>query len=173
MIVEGELIMLKQDTDGLYTSKRISKAKLNSALNLGQVSRTAYFKLAGKIAKDIMNDKEPCPGEIARVRVDAVNDKSNLKGDFVIAVSLELNSYKVNNSWGKGRTMLVTKEFAELVFEHDLKRVRNVAKFCRENNITRDRYYKIRNIDVKQEATRKLLLKAKQKAKKRFEEKKK
>lgn len=78
--------MLKKDADGLYSSGRIRKDKLNADLNLGEIGNKSYVQTAEEIARSVYGGGKVNMCKLAKVRINTENDSGTLKGDFVVAL---------------------------------------------------------------------------------------
>lgn len=129
---------------------RISKQKLEEPFKRADLLNMPYVEHAKSIARRIMNGEYVSQDEIIDVRLDAVNDRNNLKGDFVISVFLELMEQGVKfDRWEKGKAVKISDQMARKIFENEITRELNVTAFCQENRLTRNKYYRIANCDVK------------------------
>lgn len=129
---------------------RISLWKLQQPFKRADLLETDYIRKAKDIAFR-MNAGEDVPlDEINEIRLAAVNDRTNLKGDFVISVFLELMESGVKfERWERGRAIKISDKMARKIFANEVTRELNVTAFCKENRLTRPKYYRVANCDVK------------------------
>ena len=131
---------------------RISKEKLEQPFKRADLLNMPYVKHAKSVAERMQRGEYVHPDEIIDIRLDAVNDRNNLKGDFVISVFLELLEQGVKfERWEKGKSISVSDSLARKIFTNEVTRELNVTAFCKENRLTRNKYYRIANCDVKNE----------------------
>lgn len=151
-------------SENKLTSGRIREEKLYGEFRgMSDLRKLSYVRDAINISKRLMDGEEVNIDEIAKLRIEAVNDTRNLKGDFVLSVFLHMEEqWRRNRGWGKGRTMLITEDEIYRILKNDYTKELSALQFCREEGITDDRYYKIRNSGVKQESTLKKIEKARE-----------
>lgn len=129
---------------------RISPEKLNEPFKRTDLLDLQYIEHAKNVALRMKKGEYVHPDEIIDIRLDAVNDRKNLKGDFVISVFLELIEQGVKfERWEKGKSIRVNADLAKRIFENEVTKKLSVTEFCKENQLTRNKYYRIANCDVK------------------------
>lgn len=134
----------------LHWGTTISEVKLKAGFKRADTLNLLYVRQAKNIAERIRKGEEVDWKEIAEVRLRAVDDRDNLKGDFVISVFLELMEQGIMfDRWEKGRSIKVSDKLARKVFENELTKEISVTKFCQDNRLTRNKYYRIANCNVK------------------------
>lgn len=133
-------------------TSRISEEKLNAPFKRADLMNMDYVEHAKSVAKRLNNgeDASQLQDEIIDIRLDAVNDRTNLKGDFVISVFLELMEQGVKfDRWEKGKSIRVDRKLAKKIFVNEVTKKLTVTAFCEQNGLTRNKYYRIANCDVK------------------------
>lgn len=130
----------------------ISEYKLSLPFKRTDLLEKEYVRKAKDIAIR-MNAGEQVPHEeINEIRLLAVNDRDNLKGDFVISVFLELVESGVNfERWDRGKAVKINDKLARKIFENEITRELTVTAFCEKNRLTRNKYYRIAKCDIKDE----------------------
>lgn len=129
---------------------RISPEKLNAPFKRADLLNIEYVEHAKSVAKRLNNGERVSQAEIIDIRLDAVSDRKNLKGDFVISVFLELMEQGVKfDRWEKGKSIRIDDDLAKKIFENEVTRKLTVTEFCKQNRLTRNKYYRIANCDVK------------------------
>lgn len=135
---------------------RISQSKLEAPFERFDVLELDYVTRAKDIALRISNGEEVAQHEVESVRLDAVNDRKHLKGDFVISMFLDLVESGVKfQRWEGGKMIHTNEREMTKVFHNHFSGELSVIEFCRRNALTRNKYYRILNCDVKHEETRK------------------
>lgn len=134
---------------------RISKEKLESKFERFDVLELDYVSRAKDIALRISAGEEVSQQEIIDIRLAAVNDRNHLKGDFVISMFLDLvdSGFKFNR-WEHGKMIHTNDREVEKVYRNHFSKGLSVTEFCRQNAMTRNKYYRILNCDVKHEPTK-------------------
>jgi hypothetical protein len=138
-------------------SQRISKAKLEKEFARVNTLDLDYVKKAKEIAKRLSAGEEVAQCEIAEVRLGAVNDRNNLKGDFVISCYMDM--YDTFNRWTKGKSLNADDNLIKSIYRNGhpltVKAKENVPvrKFCEIAGISLAKYYRIANQDVKNPET--------------------
>ena len=139
---------------------RISEDKLKAPFERFDVLDIDYVQKAKEVALKISRGEDVAPEEIELIRLAAVNDRKHLKGDFVISMFLDLVDSGVKfNRWEHGKMIHTNNKEVEKVFRNHFSGALSVTEFCRQNAITRNKYYRILNCDVKHEPTRENLKK--------------
>lgn len=129
---------------------RIKPEKLNAPFKRADLLNIEYVEHAKSVAKRLNNGEYVSQDEIIDIRLDAVSDRKNLKGDFVISVFLELMEQGVKfDRWEKGKSIRIDGDLAKKVFENEVTGKLTVTEFCKQNGLTRNKYYRIANCDVK------------------------
>lgn len=124
----------------------ISDEKLYAPFNKTKTLELDYVQKAKKIAERINKGEEISVEELAEIRNAAVNDRTNLKGDFVI--SCFLDALRQFNRWEKGKMIRVTDKELEKVYRNYFTKKLTVKKFCEQYKMDRNKYYRIVNCDV-------------------------
>lgn len=134
---------------------RISESKLKEPFKRFDVLELEYVSRAKDIALRLSAGEEVPHEEIEYVRLSAVNDRQHLKGDFVISMFLDLvdSGYKFQR-WEHGKMIHTNDRELEKVYSNHFSGELSVVEFCRQNAMTRNKYYRILNCDVKHPATR-------------------
>lgn len=137
---------------------RISKEKLERPFKRFDVLENEYVVKAKNVALRLKAGEQVPHEEIEEIRLMAVNDRKNLKGDFVISMFLDLVESGVKfERWTKGKSIHTNNKEIEKVFRNHFSKESSVTEFCRENVMTRNKYYRIVNCDVKNEEHVKVL----------------
>lgn len=130
----------------------ISDYKLSLPFKRMDVLQKEYVRKAKDIAIRLNAGKEVRHDEINEIRLLAVNDRNNLKGDFVISVFLELAESGMKfERWDRGKAVKINDKLARKIFENEITRELNVTAFCEKNRLTRNKYYRIAKCDIKDE----------------------
>lgn len=109
---------------------RISPEKLNAPFKRADLLNMDYVEHAKSVAKRINNGEHVSQDELIDIRLDAVNDRNNLKGDFVISVFLELMEQGVKfDRWEKGKSIRVDRKLAEKIFVNEVTKKLTVTAF--------------------------------------------
>ena len=134
---------------------RISESKLKAPFNRFDVLDIDYVQKAKDVALRLSAGEEVPHEEIEEIRLAAVNDRQHLKGDFVISMFLDLveSGYKFQR-WEHGKMIHTNNREVEKVYRNHFSKELSVTEFCRQNAMTRNKYYRILNADVKHEETR-------------------
>lgn len=134
---------------------RISESKLKAPFNRFDVLEIDYVQKAKNIALRLSAGEGVSQQEIEEVRLAAVNDRQHLKGDFVISMFLDLvDSGHKFNRWEHGKMIHTNNREVEKVYRNHFSKDLSVTEFCRQNAMTRNKYYRILNADVKHEETK-------------------
>lgn len=134
---------------------RISHEKLKAPFKRFDVLDIDYVQQAKEVALKISRGEDLAPGEIERIRLAAVNDRKHLKGDFVISMFLDLVESGVKfNRWEHGKMIHTNDREIEKVYRNHFSGALSVTEFCRQNAMTRNKYYRILNCDVKHQETK-------------------
>ena len=150
---------------------RISESKLKAPFERFDVLEIDYVQKAKNIALRLSVGEEVPQHEIEEVRLAAVNDRQHLKGDFVISMFLDLvDSGHKFNRWEHGKMIHTNNREVEKVYRNHFSKELSVTEFCRQNAMTRNKYYRILNCDVKHEETRENLKRIRSEIEKEFEE---
>ena len=84
-----------------------------------------------------------------------MNDRNHLKGDFVISMFLDLVDSGVKfNRWEYGKMIHTNEREISKVYRNHFSKSLSIAEFCRQNAMTRNKYYRILNCDVKHQPTK-------------------
>lgn len=91
--------------------------------------------------------------KVAKVRLLSCYDKTHLKGDFVISmivsISEEIRSEMEFTPWRGGKRMKISEHFLRKIYHNHFTKEMEVTEFCVKNHLTRSKYYRIVNCDVK------------------------
>lgn len=137
---------------------RISEEKLKAPFERFDVLDIDYVQQAKEVALKISRGEHVASEEIEKIRLAAVNDRKHLKGDFVISMFLDLVESGVNfNRWEGGKMIHTNRKEVEKVYHNHFSGELSVTEFCRRNAMTRNKYYRILNCNVKHEAARERL----------------
>lgn len=129
---------------------RISSKKLSAPFERFDVLELDYVMRAKDIALKISQGEPVSQDELEEVRLAAVNDRKHLKGDFVISMFLDLvDSGMKFNRWEGGKMIHTNEHEMKKVFHNHFSGELSVVEFCRRNALTRNKYYRILNCDVK------------------------
>lgn len=157
----------------------IKPEKLEQPLKRAELldSEAAYMIMANKISNDYLEDPSSVvQEEVIFVRKSAIEDKELLKGDHTINMFIEINKLKRENQqleqelkknmligkrWENGKRMKITDELICAILRYDKQEKKNIEAFCKENRITRNRYYSIINLSIKNDDDRQRILKCK------------
>jgi len=149
---------------------RISDSKLKAPFERFDVLDLDYVEQAKNIAIRLSRVEEVAQEEIEHVRLAAVNDRKHLKGDFVISMFLDLVESGVKfKRWEGGKMIHTNQREVEKVYRNHFSEALSVVEFCRQNAMTRNKYYRILNCDVKNEDSRKWLQEIKDSIQKEYE----
>lgn len=131
---------------------RITKEKLDKPFERMNTLDLDYVQKAKDVAKRLNAGEKVEQWEIAEIRLGAVNDRNNLKGDFVISCYMDiLESFE---RWTKGKSLKATDALIKSVYynRHELtvkaKKNKTVRDFCATSGISCGKYYRIANKDV-------------------------
>ena len=144
---------------------RIKDEKLYAPFNKTKTLEIDYVQKAKKIAERINKGEEISVEELAEIRNAAVNDRTNLKGDFVISCFLDAMQF---NRWKRGKMIHTNDKEVEKIYHNHFSKELSVVEFCRRNPITRNKYYRIVNCDVKDAETKQQLQAIKAKIEKEY-----
>lgn len=133
----------------------ISEEKLYAPFNKTKTLELDYVQKAKKIAERINKGEEVPVEELAEIRNAAIADRTNLKGDFVI--SCFLDAMQQFNRWKRGKMIHTNDREVEKVYRNYFSKEITVVEFCKRNPITRSKYYRIVNCDVKDTETKEQL----------------
>lgn len=133
----------------------ISDEKLYAPFNKTKTLELDYVQKAKKIAERINKGEKISVEELAEIRNAAVNDRTNLKGDFVI--SCFLDALQQFNRWDKGKMIHTNDREVEKIYRNHFSKELSVTEFCKRNPITRSKYYRIVNCDVQNVETKEQL----------------
>lgn len=148
---------------------RISKEKLEAPFKRFDVLDIDYVSKARDIALRLSAGEEVALEEIKDIRLSAVNDRTHLKGDFVISMFLDLVDSGVKfNRWEHGKMIHTNNREISKVYRNHFSKALSVTEFCRQNAMTRNKYYRILNCDVKHQETRENMLAIKDQISKEF-----
>lgn len=128
---------------------RISHEKLTAPFERFDVLELDYVTRAKEIALKISRGEEVEQSELEEVRLAAVNDRKHLKGDFVISMFLDLVESGEFNRWEGGKMIHTNEHEMTKVFRNHFSGELSVSEFCKHNALTRNKYYRILNCDVK------------------------
>lgn len=149
---------------------RISQAKLKAPFKRFDVLELYYVAQARDIALRLSAGEKVPHEEIEFVRNAAVNDRDHLKGDFVISMFLDLVDSGVKfNRWEHGKMIHTNDKELSKVYRNHFSDELSVTEFCRRNAMTRNKYYRILNCDVKHQETREHMQELKDRISKEFE----
>lgn len=149
---------------------RISDEKLKAPFERFDVLELDYVERARDIAIRLSNGGEISQEEIEYVRLAAVNDRQHLKGDFVVSMFLDLVESGVKfNRWEHGKMIHTNEKEVTKVYRNHFSKELSVTEFCRQNAITRNKYYRILNCDVKHLRTKERMEQIKADIQKEFE----
>ena len=149
---------------------RISEGKLKAPFNRFDVLDIDYVQKAKDVALRLSAGEEVPHQEIEEIRLAAVNDREHLKGDFVISMFLDLveSGYKFQR-WEHGKMIHTNNREVEKAYRNHFSKELSVTEFCRQNAMTRNKYYRILNCDVKHEETRESLKQIRSEIEREFE----
>lgn len=148
----------------------ISEEKLNKEFKRFDVLELEYVTRAKDVALRLNQGLEVSQEEIKWIRNQAVNDRKHLKGDFVISMFLELIESGVKfERWQKGKSIHTNDKELLKVYRNHFSKKLNATEFCKRNAMTRNKYYRIVNCDVKNPEHREVMEKLKEKVQKEFE----
>ena len=148
---------------------RISHEKLTAPFERFDVLDLDYVIKAKQIALKISQGEPVDQGELEEVRLAAVNDRKHLKGDFVISMFLDLVESGVTfNRWEGGKMIHTNEREMTKVFRNHFSGELSVVEFCRRNALTRNKYYRILNCDVKNQQKKEEMLALKEKIENEF-----
>lgn len=125
----------------------ISDKKLFAPFNRVNTLDLEYVQQAKELAERIAMHGEDSvtEEELAEVRLGAVADRSNLKGDFVISCFLDMMQF---DRWEGGKRIRVSDDQIARIYRNDMQGG-SVTHFCNNERLTRTKYYRIKNMDVK------------------------
>lgn len=148
---------------------RISEEKLKAPFKRFDVLDIDYVQKAKEVALKISREEDVAPEEIEEIRLAAVNDRKHLKGDFVISMFLDLVDSGVKfNRWEHGKMIHTNDRELAKVYRNHFSGALSVTEFCRQNAMTRNKYYRILNCDVKHQETKEKMEKLKSEIEKEF-----
>lgn len=148
---------------------RISNGKLKAPFRRFDVLEIDYVQKAKEVALKISRGEDFDPAEIEEIRLAAVNDRKHLKGDFVISMFLDLVESGVKfNRWEQGKMIHTNDKEISKVYRNHFSGALSVTEFCRQNAMTRNKYYRILNCDVKHQETKEKMEKIKSDIQKEF-----
>lgn len=132
----------------------ISDEKLYAPFNRVNTLEMDYVKKAKEIAETIAAGGELDIDDLAFVREASTNDRKNLKGDFVISCFLDMiDSF---NRWEGGKRIRISDDQIARIYRNDMQGG-SVSHFCNNERLTRTKYYRIKNMDVKDAESRERL----------------
>jgi len=146
----------------------ISDEKLYSSFNRVNTLELDYVNKAKEIAKIIAEGGEPDVKDLAYIRACAVNDRKNLKGDFVISCLLDLIEENKFNRWERGKRVHITDIMIEKIFRNHFSKG-SITDFCKDNPIDRNKYYRVRDNKFKDYETKERVQAIKDRIAKEFE----
>lgn len=115
-----------------------------------------YIKKAISVAEDIKAGREVDLDKLAQIRDKATLDRNILKGDFVIQAILDFVPYKPKpRTLKKGKTV---DKLVEEVFIRERDKECSITEFCKLHNISRPKYYRIKNIAYEDTETKERIL---------------
>ena len=123
----------------------ISDKKLYAPFNRVNTLELEYVQQAKALAIKIAAGEEVTTEELAAVRNGAVGDRKNLKGDFVISCFLDMMNF---NRYEGGKRIRISDSQIARIFRNDMSDG-NVSQFCLNERLTRTKYYRIKNMDVR------------------------
>lgn len=144
----------------------IKPEKLYAEFNEVTLSDKAYVQLARKVAAQIRDGEKPDINDLAFIREAASKDIELLKGDYVISAFLTAMTW---DRWANGKCIDITETLAEKIYRHHFKRDISVKEFCEVHFITRNKYYRVVNCDVKYQPHKEQLQEIKARVAKEFE----
>lgn len=148
---------------------RISDEKLKAPFERFDVLEIDYVRKAKEIALRLTAGEGVSQIEIEDVRLSAVNDRKHLKGDFVISMFLDLVESGVKfNRWEHGKMIHTNDKEVLKVYHNHFSKALSVVEFCRRNAMTRNKYYRILNCDVKHVPTAERLREMKKEVEKEY-----
>lgn len=131
---------------------RISKEKLEKPFERMNTLELEYVRQAKDIARRLNAGEEVPQWEIAEVRLGAVNDRCNLKGDFVISCYLDM--FDAFERWTEGKSLKASDALIKSVYRNRHRLVveagenKTVRDFCKTSGISMSKYYRIAKKDV-------------------------
>lgn len=146
----------------------ISQKKLNADFERFDVLNVDYVKKAKQFALDYIETGESDLELLKEIRLAATADRNHLKGDFVISMFLDLIQSKEFQRWEHGKMIHTNNAEVEKIYRNHFSKELSVTEFCRRNPITRNKYYRILNCDVKHNETKAQLLEIKMKIEKEY-----
>lgn len=163
-------ICILNGTERRFNVSRISEEKLQAKFKRFDVLELDYVSRAKDIALRLSAGEEVPQEEFVYVRLAAVNDRKHLKGDFVISMFLDLveSGYKFER-WEHGKMIHTNLKEISKVYRNHFSKDLPVTEFCRQNAMTRNKYYRILNCDVKHKETREQMLEVKEQIATEFE----
>lgn len=166
--------MIQKGGRGMSVQKRITDEKLNKDFERFDVLTVDYVQKAKAIALKITNGEPVDIEDIKEIRLAAVNDRKNLKGDFVISMFLDIfeSNDKAFKRWDKGKMIRTNDKELERVFLNHFSKDLSVTDFCKKHRMTRSKYYRIVNCDVKNADAKEQLESFKEKIQKEFQKRK-
>lgn len=123
----------------------ISDEKLYAPFNRVNTLELEYVQQAKALAIKIAAGEEVTTEELAAVRNGAIADRKNLKGDFVISCFLDMMQFE---RWEGGKRIRISDNQIARIYRNDMQGG-SVTQFCKNERLTRTKYYRIKNMDVK------------------------
>ena len=123
----------------------ISDEKLYAPFNRVNTLEMEYVQQAKELAIKIAAGEEVTTEELAAVRNGAIADRKNLKGDFVISCFLDMMQF---DRWEGGKRIRISDDQIARIYRNDMQGG-SVTHFCNNERLTRTKYYRIKNMDVK------------------------
>lgn len=123
----------------------ISDKKLYAPFNRVNTLELEYVQQAKTLAIKIAAGEEVTTEELAAVRNGAVADRTHLKGDFVISCFLDMMQFE---RWEGGKRIRISDDQIARIYRNDMQGG-SVTHFCNNERLTRTKYYRIKNMDVK------------------------
>lgn len=124
----------------------ISDKKLYAPFNRIETVNLDYVQKAKDIALRMIAGEDVPIEEIAEVRLGAVDDRKNLKGDHTI--SCFLDAFDDFKRWEGGKRIRISDDQIARIYRNDMQGG-SVSHFCNNERLTRTKYYRIKNMDVK------------------------
>ena len=129
---------------------KISNKKLYAPLSRFDILKNQYVQEAKVLAKDILEGTEPNVNALAKIRLAAIVDKKHLKGDCVISVFLQaLSEQNEFSHWRGGKRIKISEKMIRKIYHHHFTKEVTVKVFCTENRLTKSKYYRVVNCNVK------------------------
>lgn len=124
----------------------IKPEKLYAEFNEVTLSTKPYVQLARKVAAQIRDGEKPDINDLAFIREAASKDIELLKGDYVISAFLTAMTW---DRWENGKAIDINEKEAEKIYRHHFNKTMTVKDFCLQNRLTRNKYYRVLNCNVK------------------------